>query len=300
MTLLSQLFSKFDEISEAMGVYKVRTSDPAHPLPPPARAHWRLTDVACLPGKVLTIGDAYIAVSGIFSRTGGDDDEELLATSEGRTRRRKQNARAIVDFAMAMIDTIKTVRVPPGAPGPLNMRIGIHVGHLTGGVIGMKRLRYDIWGSAFLAATALESNGIPGEVCVSEEVLRQLEGAYTGERHQAVKLKAALKDGSVEVTSYKLLRNRGGPTADTTAAAAAAAASAAAASAAAASAASLAPLPRAYSDGLAAPGRLAAPGLAAPEPPVPPPDSLVVAERLRRAEATIHNADPRASLPNAP
>jgi hypothetical protein len=105
-----------------------------------------------------------------------------------------------------MIDTIKTVRVPPGAPGPLNMRIGIHVGHLTGGVIGMKRLRYDIWGSAILAATALESNGIPGEVCVSEEVMRQLDGAYGTELHQTVPLKAALKDGSTEVTSYKLLR----------------------------------------------------------------------------------------------
>jgi len=177
MALLSELFTKFDEMSEDLGVYKVQT-----------------------------IGDAYIAVSGIFSGAGGDDDDELTATSEGRTRRRKHNARAIVNFAMVMIDTIKTVRVPPGAPGPLNMRIGIHVGHLTGGVIGMKRLRYDIWGSAILAATALESNGIPGEVCVSEEVMRQLDGAYGTELHQTVPLKAALKDGSTEVTSYKLLR----------------------------------------------------------------------------------------------
>ena len=177
MHLLSQLFSKFDDFSESLGVYKVQT-----------------------------IGDAYIAVSGIFGSQGNDDEDDAVQTSEGRARRRKQNARAIVEFATAMIDTIKTVQVPPGAPGPLNMRIGIHVGNLTAGVIGMKRLRYDIWGSAVLAATALESNGVPGEVCVSEEVMRHLDGAYDFQKHEVVQLKAALKDGATEVTSYKLLR----------------------------------------------------------------------------------------------
>jgi len=177
MTLLSQLFSKFDEISESMGVY-----------------------------KALTIGDAYIAVTGIFSRTGGDeDDDELMSTSEGRARRRQQNARAIVGFAMAMIKTIKTIEVPPGAPGPLNMRIGIHVGQITGGVIGTKRLRYDIWGASFLAATALESNGIPGEVCVSEQVVRHLGGAYDYEKHEEIQLKSSLKDGSTSVQAYRLV-----------------------------------------------------------------------------------------------
>jgi len=47
------------------------------------------------------------------------------------------------------------------------MRIGLHVGRVVAGVIGTKKLRYDIWGEDVLTATTMESSGIPGEVCVS-------------------------------------------------------------------------------------------------------------------------------------
>ena len=191
MKLLSDLFSKFDHLSETAGVY-----------------------------KVLTIGDAYIACTGIFNGANGDpqdeEEDDLTSTSEGRARRRKQNARAIVAFAMGMIDTLTTIQAPEGTTEPLNMRIGIHMGHLTAGVIGTKRLRYDVWGPAYLAATALESNGIPGAVCVSEQVLRHLDGAgYDWEMHTRIPLKAALKDGTTEVDSFQLKRkaNRASATA---------------------------------------------------------------------------------------
>ena len=160
--------------------------------------------------QALTIGDAYIAMSGLFNaRTRDDDEDELHAMSaEGRSRRHAQNARAIVSFAMAMIETINGLEVPKGLDGqplaPLSMRIGIHVGPLTAGVIGAKRLRYDIWGTAFNTAVQLESSGVPGEVCVSADVLRHLGGAFDAKKHATVKLKATQRDGSNAVDSYVL------------------------------------------------------------------------------------------------
>lgn len=88
----------------------------------------------------------------------------------------------------------------------LEMRIGIHVGPLTAGVIGTKRLRYDIWGTALNTAVQLESSGLPNEVCVSEDVLRYLDGAFRFHKHQRIKLKAALKDGSDQIDSFRLER----------------------------------------------------------------------------------------------
>ena len=183
MLLLSHLFSKFDELSEAMGVY-----------------------------KAITIGDAYIAVTGIFNaRTRDDDEDEFLAmTAERRGQRHAQNARAIVAFAMKMIETIETVQTryeQPAGLAPLNMRIGIHVGPLTAGVIGTKRLRYDIWGTALNTAVQLESEGIAGAVCVSPDVLHHLGGAYEHRQHKTVRLKATNKDGSDQIDSYQLCRS---------------------------------------------------------------------------------------------
>jgi hypothetical protein len=85
------------------------------------------------------------------------------------------------------------------------MRIGIHMGKLMGGVIGTKRLRYDIWGASYMAATALESGGVSGEVCVSEDVLRHLKGSHAHVPHKCIKLKAALPDGATSLQSYRLV-----------------------------------------------------------------------------------------------
>ena len=69
------------------------------------------------------------------------------------------------------------------------------------GVSGTKKLRYDIWGEDVLTATLMESSGIPGEVCVSDAVLKHLEGSpsFTFERHTTVKLKTKTRDEWCEI-----------------------------------------------------------------------------------------------------
>merc|ERR1712182_117725 len=101
--------------------------------------------------KVMTIGDAYIAVTGMI--------DEKDAVSEGSTgeripaaRKRQNQAVTIVNFALAMIEEISKVAPPNDRCAPLNMRIGLHVGRVVAGVIGTKKLRYDIWGTDVLTA----------------------------------------------------------------------------------------------------------------------------------------------------
>ena len=59
----------------------------------------------------------------------------------------------------------------------LNMRIGIHTGKIVAGIIGTKIVRYDIFGSDVLVANKMESNGIAGEIVVSEDTKRLLQSS---------------------------------------------------------------------------------------------------------------------------
>ena len=57
----------------------------------------------------------------------------------------------------------------------LDMRIGIHTGKIVGGIIGTKVVRYDIFGQDVLIANRMESNGIAGTVCISEQTYKLIQ-----------------------------------------------------------------------------------------------------------------------------
>jgi len=75
-----------------------------------------------------------------------------------------------------MIGVIDEVREEgdDGSLSMLSMRIGIHTGKVTAGIIGSKVVRYDIFGSGVLIANKMESNGLPGKVCISEDTKKEL------------------------------------------------------------------------------------------------------------------------------
>ena len=56
----------------------------------------------------------------------------------------------------------------------LDMRIGIHTGKIVGGIIGTKVVRYDIFGQDVLIANKMESNGLAGQVCISEQTYKMI------------------------------------------------------------------------------------------------------------------------------
>ena len=102
--------------------------------------------------KIKTIGDNYMAAAGFDGRA-----------AEG--------AVAVGRLALAMLETI--ARHPPLGDRKLRMRIGIHCGPATAGIIGATRFSYDVWGDAVNFASRMESHGVPDRIQVSE-VFREL------------------------------------------------------------------------------------------------------------------------------
>jgi adenylate cyclase len=103
--------------------------------------------------KIKTIGDCYMAAAG-FDRP-----------SDGAT--------AIGHLALAMLEAID--RQPTLGGRQLRLRIGIHSGPATAGVIGDTRFSYDVWGDAVNKASRMESHGEPGRIQVSDN-FRELAG----------------------------------------------------------------------------------------------------------------------------
>jgi len=118
--------------------------------------------------KIKTIGDSYMAVAGL----GGDG---------------AAGAVAIGRLALAMMETI--ARQPPLGTRRLAMRIGIHCGEATAGVIGESRFSYDVWGDAVNTASRMESHGEPGRIQLSEAFRRLTDAAFLFEDRGATPIK---------------------------------------------------------------------------------------------------------------
>ncbi|MDF1811310.1 MAG: adenylate/guanylate cyclase domain-containing protein [Verrucomicrobiales bacterium] len=107
--------------------------------------------------KIKTIGDAYMAAAGV--------PEPM-----------PDHASRMVDFALELREEL--VRVERQWTIPIRFRIGIHSGEVVAGIIGTKRLAYDLWGDTVNTASRLESSCAPSQIHISEETLLLLEGKY--------------------------------------------------------------------------------------------------------------------------
>lgn len=86
-----------------------------------------------------------------------------MAGLSGSTR---SDAEAIGRVALAMLAHAATA--PPLGRRHLDLRIGLHCGPATAGVIGGTRFSYDVWGDAVNIAARMEQHGVPGRIQVSE------------------------------------------------------------------------------------------------------------------------------------
>ncbi|MEI1280433.1 adenylate/guanylate cyclase domain-containing protein [Leptospira venezuelensis] len=126
--------------------------------------------------KIKTIGDAYMAVSGIPIWN-------------------EDHARRAMEMAIEMQKFVKTLHDPSGRP--LRMRIGIHSGPVVAGVIGKKKFAYDLWGDAVNTASRLESHGVPGRIQISETTYELLEDTSQIEIRRLIDVK-----GKGEMRTY--------------------------------------------------------------------------------------------------
>jgi adenylate cyclase len=96
--------------------------------------------------KIKTIGDAYMCAGGIPYKNRTNPVEVVLAAVE------------IQEYMKHVKDKKNHI---------WDLRIGIHTGAVIAGVIGHKRMSYDIWGDTVNTASRMESSGEAGKVNIS-------------------------------------------------------------------------------------------------------------------------------------
>lgn len=124
-------------------------------------ARWRLE-------KIKTIGDAYMAVAGV-------------------PEPRLDHAAAAAGFALELMERVQPRLGSDGAR--LRLRVGLHTGPVVAGVIGKKRLLYDLWGDTVNLAARMEAHGLPGAIQVSRATREALGEAFTFEARGVVQVK---------------------------------------------------------------------------------------------------------------
>lgn len=129
--------------------------------------------------KIKTVGDAYMVAGGMPDRHDGHEH-------------------AIAEMALDMLEA--TSRLSKATGEEIEVRIGIHVGPAIAGVIGTRKLFYDVWGDTVNTASRMESMGSPGRVQVTQAAVDLLSDSYAFETRGVVNVK-----GKGEMELYHLI-----------------------------------------------------------------------------------------------
>lgn len=132
--------------------------------------------------KIKTIGDAYMVVGGLPAH-------------------REDHAEAVADMALAMQQAIACFLRDNREP--FKLRIGVNTGPVVAGVIGLKKFAYDLWGDTVNIASRMESQGIPGQIQVTEATYQRLHDRYQFECRGEIDVK-----GRGPMTTYWLVGKR--------------------------------------------------------------------------------------------
>lgn len=98
----------------------------------------------------------------------------------GAPKSRPGHAVAIVELALTMQQILLQYRST--LPRSLQLRIGIHTGGILAGVVGRKRLSYDLWGETLDMAYWLEQEGMSDRIHLSAMTAEHLPDQYDLER----------------------------------------------------------------------------------------------------------------------
>ncbi len=146
VTMLNHLFTMFDERAQSEGVEKIKT-----------------------------IGDSYMAASGLTQNKHND------------------GAVKMIKFALGLVEDVR--KFNEESPVKLEIRLGLNSGPLVAGVIGKTKFIYDIWGDTVNVASRMESTGIPMKIHVTETTKVQTSElfSYSENKDTDVKGKGMMK-----------------------------------------------------------------------------------------------------------
>lgn len=139
---LSDMFTTFDGIMESYGCERIKT-----------------------------IGDAYMAVSG------------MPVPNEN-------HAENMIDASLDILDALKE----RGEKSEINwrIRIGVNSGKIVGGVVGVKKYLYDVFGDTINTASRMESNSEPMRLNISPSTYEMVKGKtnkYVFTEREAIEVK---------------------------------------------------------------------------------------------------------------
>jgi guanylate cyclase len=103
--------------------------------------------------KIKTVGDAYMA-------------------AVGAPEARPDHAAVALDFAVAQMAAVAAWRVANGID--LHVRTGLASGPVVGGVIGRRRILFDLWGDTVNTAARMESSGVPDRIHIAASTRSRL------------------------------------------------------------------------------------------------------------------------------
>ncbi len=129
-------------------------------------------DVVKMLSRIFTTCDAIMAEHGLMKIKTIGDSYMAAAFGDTPTDVAERAARA----ALAMLHAVPSAGSPNGSHEVLHVRIGLHCGPVTAGVIGTERLQYDVWGDTVNVASRMESTGEAGRIHVSSSFALALNG----------------------------------------------------------------------------------------------------------------------------
>ncbi|XP_054727330.1 adenylate cyclase type 9 [Anastrepha obliqua] len=127
----------------------------------------RFDDLCTLSGceKISTLGDCYYCVSGC-------------------PEPRADHAICCVEMGLGMIDAMRCFDAQRHEG--VKMRVGVHTGTVLCGIVGTRRVKFDVWSNDVSLANKMESTGKPEQVHISEETSKFLGDAYLLEEGEEV------------------------------------------------------------------------------------------------------------------
>jgi class 3 adenylate cyclase len=146
--------------------------------------------------KIKTIGDAYMCAGGIPEKNRTNPVEVILAALEMRAYMKRLKESSELE-GMKFWD----------------IRIGIHTGTVVAGVVGQKKMSYDIWGDTVNTASRMESSGEAGKINISGTTYEFVKDFFTCDFRgkMPVKYKGELEMYFVKDIIPELCDENGGP-----------------------------------------------------------------------------------------
>nr|XP_020142431.1 olfactory guanylyl cyclase GC-D-like [Microcebus murinus] len=141
--------------------------------------------------KVETIGDAYMAVSGLPRRNGS------------------RHAAEIANMALDVLSSVGDFRMRHAPDVPVHVRAGLHSGPCVAGVVGLTMPRYCLFGDTVNTASRMESTGLPYRIHISRSTMQTLLSLDEGYKID-IRGQTELKGKGVEET-YWLVGKAGFP-----------------------------------------------------------------------------------------